>query len=107
LPVQAAVIGNTTTIVVISDQFLSHAHCLEIHAENFRDAGARLAIVRKTVDFIDDALHLQTVVLDGAYHAVRVVESVDVGDFRRIEIVDAGAGGTIHQIVGWMLVLPR
>ena len=45
LPVQAAVVGNTTPVIVVGDQLLSDAHSPEVHTEDVRNAGARLAIV--------------------------------------------------------------
>src|SRR6267154_135396 len=59
-------------------------------------------IVPQTVNFVNDALHLQLVISDCANYAVRIVEPANVCHFRRVEILNSGSRWAIYQIVGWM-----
>src|SRR5262249_47027554 len=55
---------------------------------------------------IKDALDFFLVVLNRANHADSRIESGGIGDLRRVEIIDAVAGRTVHQVVSRMLVGP-
>src|SRR5207302_4049318 len=87
LLIQAAVIGSAAVVKVVGGQLFSHAHSLEVHTENRRDARPGRAIVPEPVDFIDDALNLELIILDGADHTVSTVESADICYFRRVKIL--------------------
>ena len=58
------------------------------------------------VNLVDYAWYLQEVILRGANHADGVIEARSIGDFWCIQIVDTLAPGTVHQIIGGVLVSP-
>jgi hypothetical protein len=58
------------------------------------------------VDLVDDPGDLLVVVVGGADHADGGVEAIGVGDLGGVEVLHAGAGGAVHQVVGGVLVRP-
>src|SRR6266850_7238350 len=60
----------------------------------------------ESTDLVEYCLYLLQIILDGADHAVRVVESADVGNFRSVEVVHATTRRSVHQVVSGMLVCP-
>ena len=83
LPVKECV-RQATAIGVVFFQLLPYADGLEIHPEQCRHAGSRCSIVVQSLDFVQDSLNFQSVIVHGANDAHRVVESADVGELRRV-----------------------
>src|SRR5882724_4805698 len=104
--VRIGVVG-AAAIGVVLGELLSHAHCLEVHSEDCRNSGRRFSVMGQTFDFIENCFHLLLIILCRANYAAGGVESVDVGDFRSVQIVNAVARRAVHQIVSWVLVCPR
>ena len=61
----------------------------------------------QAVNLINDSPDLLLVILNGTNNAHGRIESVDVGDLRRKEVVHTLTRRTIYQIIGGMLVCPR
>ena len=50
----------------------------------------------QAMNLVDDRLNLFLIILDRTYHADGIVQTTDVGNFRRVEVIDTLAGRTIH-----------
>jgi TonB dependent receptor len=114
------------------DQFLAHAHRLEVHAEDGRHRGGPASIVSEAIDLVENADHLEHVIAAGKYEAVGI--SAEVREVRVIrgaatrkrqrhgygvdlwrvivvevlrQVIRTMAVGSRYRSIGRMLVRPR
>src|SRR5262249_46051777 len=73
---------------------------LKVHAEDRRDARAARAVVTAAMDLVEDPLDLELIIARRANNAESGVRTIDVRDFRRIEIFHAISRGAVDQVVG-------
>ncbi len=99
-------VRRAASIFVVGRQFLPNAYCLEIHAEYCRHM-CRFAIVRQAVNFVENCVHFELIILYGANNTNSCVEAVVIGDFRREKVVDSVARWTVCDVIGGMLICPR
>src|SRR4029077_16251832 len=99
-------IVSATAIGVVLGQLLPYAHRLKVHSKDRTAAGTACAVVPEAMDFVEDSLDFFLIVLSRADNAHGRVESGGVGYFRGVEVIDTVARGTVHQVIGGVLVGP-
>src|SRR5450759_1179244 len=87
-------------------QLLSDAHRLEIHPEYRWDTILTRTVMLQAMDFVDDGCNFFLIVLDRADHTDGGVESVDIGDFRGVEVIYALAGRAIDNVISRVFIRP-
>src|SRR5262249_40823193 len=95
---RAATIG-----IAVTSQLLRDADRLEVHAEDRRHAHFSGAGVVLAGNFVQQRLNLEVIVRFSQRDAVGCAAC---GNLRSVEIIHTRTGGTVHEIVGGVLVRP-
>ena len=89
MAVERAGIADTASVKVVLRQLLPNAHCLKVHPEHCRHSSPLSAIVIHAVDFVEDGLYLQKVILRSAHDTDGRVKAIVIGNFRSEQVIDS------------------